>query len=74
MHLFVFLAQTVNATRFMPIAMNCHQSCGQRQFAKVQHAAPKFEGMAVVNGEFKKIKLDDYKGKYVVFFFYPLDL
>jgi len=35
--------------------------------------APCFEGMAVVNGEFKKISLCDYKGKYVVLFFYPLD-
>lgn len=35
--------------------------------------APHFEGMAVVNGEFKKISLCDYKGKYVVLFFYPLD-
>jgi len=36
-------------------------------------AAPHFEGTAVVNGEFKKISLCDYKGKYVVLFFYPLD-
>merc|ERR1712004_150733 len=35
--------------------------------------APNFKGNAVVNGEFKEIGLDDYKGKYVVFFFYPLD-
>ncbi|XP_065573623.1 peroxiredoxin 2-like [Artemia franciscana] len=35
--------------------------------------APQFKGMAVVNGEFKEISLADYKGKYVVFFFYPLD-
>lgn len=35
--------------------------------------APNFEGTAVVNGEFKKISLSDYLGKYVVFFFYPLD-
>eukprot|EP00095_Tigriopus_kingsejongensis_P008013 maker-scaffold269_size230758-snap-gene-1.43 protein:Tk08013 transcript:maker-scaffold269_size230758-snap-gene-1.43-mRNA-1 annotation:"peroxiredoxin 1" len=35
--------------------------------------APEFKGRAVVNGEFKTIKLSDYKGKYVVFFFYPLD-
>jgi hypothetical protein len=27
----------------------------------------------VVKGEFKEISLDDYKGKYVVLFFYPLD-
>ena len=36
-------------------------------------AAPKFTGTAVVKGEFKQISLDDYKGKYVVLFFYPLD-
>lgn len=40
----------------------------------VQGPAPNFEGMAVVNGEFKKISLQDYKGKYLVLFFYPLDL
>lgn len=36
--------------------------------------APCFKGTAVVNGEFKEISLKDYKGKYVVLFFYPLDL
>jgi len=35
--------------------------------------APAFKGTAVVNGQFKEISLSDYKGKYVVFFFYPLD-
>lgn len=35
--------------------------------------APIFKGTAVVDGEFKEISLNDYKGKYVVFFFYPLD-
>jgi len=35
--------------------------------------APVFETMAVINNEFKKVKLADYKGKYVVLFFYPLD-
>jgi alkyl hydroperoxide reductase subunit AhpC len=29
--------------------------------------------MAVVNEEFKTVKLADYKGKYVLLFFYPLD-
>ena len=38
-----------------------------------QKPAPKFTGTAVINGEFKEISLDDYKGKYVVLFFYPLD-
>ncbi|XP_033340749.1 thioredoxin peroxidase 3 [Megalopta genalis] len=40
---------------------------------QVQKPAPDFAGTAVVDGVFKDIKLSDYKGKYVVFFFYPLD-
>lgn len=39
----------------------------------VQHPAPDFKGTAVVNQEFKEIKLADYSGKYLVLFFYPLD-
>lgn len=36
--------------------------------------APQFTATAVVdNGDFKSIKLSDYRGKYVVLFFYPLD-
>ncbi|XP_033224830.1 peroxiredoxin-2 [Belonocnema kinseyi] len=35
--------------------------------------APFWEGTAVVNGEFHDIKLSDFHGKYLVFFFYPLD-
>lgn len=41
---------------------------------KVQQPAPNFEGKAVVNKEFRDIKLSDFSGKYLVFFFYPLDL
>ncbi|GAB1604899.1 peroxiredoxin-2-like [Argonauta hians] len=41
--------------------------------AKIQQAAPNFKGTAVVNGEFKDIQLSDFKGKYLVLFFYPLD-
>lgn len=41
---------------------------------QLQKPAPEFAGTAVVNGQFKDIKLSDYKGKYVVLFFYPLDL
>lgn len=45
-----------------------------RQFsAKVQQPAPHFSGVAVVDGDFKEIKLNDYQGKYLVLFFYPLD-
>ena len=35
--------------------------------------APFFKSVAVFSEEFKDISLDDYKGKYVVLFFYPLD-
>jgi peroxiredoxin 3 len=39
----------------------------------VQKPAPDFLGKAVVGKEFKEIKLTDYKGKWLVLFFYPLD-
>ncbi|XP_022313312.1 peroxiredoxin prdx-2-like isoform X2 [Crassostrea virginica] len=35
--------------------------------------APEFKGQAVVDGEFQDISLANYKGKYLVLFFYPLD-
>ncbi|XP_066951561.1 thioredoxin-dependent peroxide reductase, mitochondrial-like [Macrobrachium rosenbergii] len=45
----------------------------QRLAAAVTQAAPPFKAEAVVDGQFKEISLDDYKGKYLVLFFYPLD-
>lgn len=39
----------------------------------VQKPAPDFEADAVIGGDFKRVKLDDYKGKWVILFFYPLD-
>ena len=41
--------------------------------AKIGKPAPDFKAMAVVDGNFKEVSLNDYKGKYVVLFFYPLD-
>uniref|UniRef100_A0A6I8N0X2 thioredoxin-dependent peroxiredoxin n=1 Tax=Ornithorhynchus anatinus TaxID=9258 RepID=A0A6I8N0X2_ORNAN len=41
--------------------------------AQISQSAPYWEGTAVINGEFKELKLTDYRGKYLVFFFYPLD-
>lgn len=35
--------------------------------------APEFTAKAVVEGQFKEVSLSDYRGKYVVMFFYPLD-
>ena len=39
----------------------------------VNQQAPDFEATAVVDGQFQTVKLSDYRGKYVVLFFYPLD-
>ncbi len=41
--------------------------------AQVQKPAPAFTAQAVVDGQFKEVSLADYKGKYVVVYFYPLD-
>ena len=40
----------------------------------LQKPAPAFSGTAVIDGQFKDINLSQYAGKYVVLFFYPLDL
>ena len=40
---------------------------------RVGQTAPEFSAEAVVDQEFKTVKLSDYRGKYVVLFFYPLD-
>ena len=40
----------------------------------VQQPAPAFKAQAVLpNGEFQEVSLEQYQGKYVVLFFYPLD-
>lgn len=43
-------------------------------FCLVSKPAPYWESTAVKNGEFVQLKLSDFQGKYLVFFFYPLDL
>ncbi|MGB3536230.1 MAG: peroxiredoxin [Microcoleaceae cyanobacterium] len=40
---------------------------------RVGTEAPDFTATAVVDQEFKTVKLSEYRGKYVVVFFYPLD-
>ena len=45
----------------------------ERMAPKIRQAAPAFTAEALVDGEFKQVSLADYKGKYVVLFFYPLD-
>ncbi|MCS6897128.1 MAG: peroxiredoxin [Nitrospira sp.] len=41
--------------------------------AFVTKPAPDFSAEAVVDNEFRTVKLSDFRGKYVVLFFYPLD-
>lgn len=40
----------------------------------VTKQAPTFIADALIDGSIKKISLSDYKGKYVILLFYPLDL
>ena len=41
--------------------------------AIIRKPAPEFKGMAYWNKKFQEITLSQFKGKYVVLFFYPLD-
>ncbi|XP_077992024.1 peroxiredoxin-like [Glandiceps talaboti] len=67
-------AASLAASQWSEAAPSRSLSTGSPMLAPdIQKPAPNFEGMAVVNGEFKSIKLSDYKGKYLVLFFYPLD-
>uniref|UniRef100_A0A1A9Z1L9 thioredoxin-dependent peroxiredoxin n=1 Tax=Glossina pallidipes TaxID=7398 RepID=A0A1A9Z1L9_GLOPL len=40
---------------------------------QLQKMAPAFKGTAVIKGVFRDISLADYRGKYLVLFFYPMD-
>jgi alkyl hydroperoxide reductase subunit AhpC len=50
----------------------CKPSYKWTSKAVIRRPAPAFDAMSWNNG-FKKVKLSDYKGKYVVLFFWPLD-
>jgi len=43
------------------------------QGIEIGKLAPTFKASSFVNGEIKEISLSDYKGKWVVLFFYPAD-
>ena len=40
---------------------------------QLQKPAPHFAATAVIKGRFRNISLTDYKVKYLILFFYPLD-
>ena len=50
----------------------CKQECCCKALS-LGEKVPDFTAEAFQNGEIKKISLSDYKGKWVVLFFYPLD-
>ncbi|XP_013928396.1 PREDICTED: thioredoxin-dependent peroxide reductase, mitochondrial [Thamnophis sirtalis] len=62
---------TADAKPWLP---RLHFSTSTARFVPaVTQRAPFFKGTAVVDGDFRELSLDDFKGKYLVLFFYPLD-
>jgi peroxiredoxin (alkyl hydroperoxide reductase subunit C) len=58
-----------------PLGVNPEKAEHKLQWtqAVISKPAPFWESTAVVNGEFVQLKSTDFLGKYLVFFFYPLD-
>lgn len=53
---------------------NCEEcNCNSKNFLEINQKAPEFTAEAFQNNDVKKISLADYKGKWVVLFFYPAD-
>ncbi|TFH28817.1 MAG: redoxin domain-containing protein, partial [Deltaproteobacteria bacterium] len=46
---------------------------GTHMAVQVNDPAPGFELSGVVGKQYREIKLSDYRGKWVVLFFYPFD-
>ncbi|CAD7085022.1 unnamed protein product [Hermetia illucens] len=65
------VSSLLRQTKFEPKRLI--QTSSRLLACKVQQPAPDFQGVAVVGNDFKEIKLSDFKGKYLVLFFYPLD-
>ncbi|KIY21498.1 alkyl hydroperoxide reductase [Mesobacillus subterraneus] len=41
--------------------------------ANLDDQAPLFSAEAIIDGDIKKMNLEDYRGKWVILFFYPSD-
>jgi len=71
------LSSVLNAGRYSASLRFDHHQAGHQEYtvpkAFIGNPAPVFTAEAVVDGKFKNVSLSDYKGKYVVLFFYPLD-
>ncbi|KAK3894583.1 hypothetical protein Pcinc_001657 [Petrolisthes cinctipes] len=69
-----FASQAARIAASSARSVERHLSTTPRSLAvAVTHPAPSFKGQAVVGADFKEIALEDYRGKYLVLFFYPLD-
>ncbi|KAF7260471.1 hypothetical protein EG68_02053 [Paragonimus skrjabini miyazakii] len=56
------------------VLVMCDRECKPRRaMLQPNQPAPEFKGTALVDGQFKEISLADFRGKYVVLLFYPLD-
>lgn len=68
-------AKNDDMTKSMELMAQHHKGMMQplSETAKVGEPAPSFTLDAVVDKEFKKVSLTDYRGKWVVLFFYPAD-
>uniref|UniRef100_A0A1B6L0K8 thioredoxin-dependent peroxiredoxin n=2 Tax=Graphocephala atropunctata TaxID=36148 RepID=A0A1B6L0K8_9HEMI len=71
--LFMTVSEVYVAQISSPPKTECCKKKGYTMVPALEKPAPEFEGMAVVKNTFKSIKLSDFKGKYLVLFFYPLD-
>ncbi|KAK8732050.1 hypothetical protein OTU49_007158 [Cherax quadricarinatus] len=68
------LAQNTTRSMLSQVGMQRYFSTTSRCLGvAVTQPAPSFKGQAVFQGQFKEISLQDYRGKYLVLFFYPLD-
>lgn len=45
----------------------------ENDMIKINEPAPEFREDAFVNGDIRKVSLSDYRGKWVILFFYPAD-
>lgn len=67
----IFSSGSAAAADYLHSGENSSAACPLQ--AKVGEPAPNFSLDAVIGKEFKKVSLTDYRGKWVVLFFYPFD-
>jgi hypothetical protein len=70
---YTFLPFRATLDRGRSAVFNTAQRKGGTMAARVGEKAPEFKLDGVLQGQFKSVSLSDYKGKWLVAFFYPLD-